>query len=813
VTALCFAVLTVSALAKDEWIQVRSKNFFLVGNAPEKDIRKVATKLEQFRETFRLIFKGVSVTSAVPTNVVVFKSNSAYRPFKPRRADGKPDDGVAGYFQSADDVNYITLSTEGADTDYTTIFHEYVHFIVNTNFGKSDVPTWFNEGLAEYYSTFQIEDDQKIKLGLPESNHLLLLQENKLMPLSTLFNVSNRALHQTGGHSRTIFYAESWALIHYLIQGGKGEGLGKFLDALIKDVPPEKAFKDTFQMDYAAMEKELKQYVGKHTFNYVIYTTNNKLNFDTEMQASPLDESESSAYLGDLLYHTHRVDDAEPFLKTALTGKPDSVMANTALGMVKIQQRKYNDAKNYLDKAVTLDPKNHMALYRYAYLLSREDQDEFGYADKVSPERLTKMRDLLKKAIAAKPSFTESYELLAYINEVSGENLDESISLMTTALKYQPGNQKYALRIAGIYGRQQKFAEARKIAEKIAATADDDEIRTHAEQLAEQAKRNEESFAKYQEARKQAESGGYTRPNGNSGGGGGRPVLVKRIEEQLTPEEIERRQQAAMLRSINSNIRKPADGEKRVVGNIAKISCAGGKVVYSVKSDAETFTLSSRDFQQLELNAFTSMNGVQVGCNGDFGNVLAVLTYKSSADVKAANRGELVAIDFVPPNFKLMDDVNDEIDLTQAVEASPPPPARIDPPDSSPTPAAAQPEPDLEKQRREAIMNAVRENLRKPAEGEKREMGFIEKSECTTKGSFFFFKTPSQVLKLSADPNKQPVIRSFTRDSENLEIGCGMKPVEIPVVFVYKPTTDGKAKSVGEILSIEFVPKSFVFEN
>ena len=37
----------VDASAKDEWIQVKSKNFFLIGNASEKEIRKVGTRLEQ----------------------------------------------------------------------------------------------------------------------------------------------------------------------------------------------------------------------------------------------------------------------------------------------------------------------------------------------------------------------------------------------------------------------------------------------------------------------------------------------------------------------------------------------------------------------------------------------------------------------------------------------------------------------------------------------------------------------------------------------------------------------------------------------
>jgi len=115
-------------------------------------------------------------------------------------------------------VNYITLSTEGEDAEtYGTIFHEYVHFIIDTNFGKSEVPPWFNEGLAEYYQTFMIEGDQKAKLGLPQSGHLQLLQQNKLIPLETLFKISNYALHQNANHSRSVFYAQSWALIHYLV--------------------------------------------------------------------------------------------------------------------------------------------------------------------------------------------------------------------------------------------------------------------------------------------------------------------------------------------------------------------------------------------------------------------------------------------------------------------------------------------------------------------------------------------------------------------------------------------------------------------
>jgi hypothetical protein len=46
---ICLLAAAHAAPAKDTWTSVRSKNFYLVGNASEKEIRQVATRLEQFR--------------------------------------------------------------------------------------------------------------------------------------------------------------------------------------------------------------------------------------------------------------------------------------------------------------------------------------------------------------------------------------------------------------------------------------------------------------------------------------------------------------------------------------------------------------------------------------------------------------------------------------------------------------------------------------------------------------------------------------------------------------------------------------------
>src|SRR6476659_10748043 len=100
--SLCLLLVvsqTTTVSAKDTWVSVRTKNFFMLGNASEKDIRKVGLKLEQFREVFTRLFPKLKFNTPVPTTVIVFKSDSSYGPFKLRP-------NTAGSFQAGSDVKY-----------------------------------------------------------------------------------------------------------------------------------------------------------------------------------------------------------------------------------------------------------------------------------------------------------------------------------------------------------------------------------------------------------------------------------------------------------------------------------------------------------------------------------------------------------------------------------------------------------------------------------------------------------------------------------------------------------------------------------
>lgn len=797
---LTLALFVLPASAKDDWIQIRSKNFLLIGNAAEKDIRRVGTRLEEFRETFRHIFPKMNVASPVPINVIVFKNGSSYTPFKPRLTDGKIDTSIAGYFQSGEDVNYITLSAEGEDNKtFAVILHEYVHSLVKVQYGNFPVPAWFNEGLAEYYETFTIENNSKIRVGLPQQHNLSLLQQNPLTPLRALLNLTNTQLSNSGDRPRDLFYAQSWALIHYLMQSGRSDSLTKFMELLQSDSSPEKAFQAAFQTTYAEMEKQLARYIATDRYNFQEYNFVHKLEFDAAMHSSPLDEASVNSYLGDILAHTHRDDEAEPYLLAALKLQPTSSIANTTLGMMRMKHQKYDEAKKYLEAAISADQTNYRTFFDYAYILSQEKRDELGFVRELSKESTVKMRNAINKSVALNPNFAESYELLAFIALVNNEDLENAVASMQKALQIQPGNQTYALRLAEIYLRQHKYAEAGVIVDKIAKTPDDADMRQRAENLALIVRQRHE-LEEQQAAERKRNPGASDQNISSYKTGPDTPT-----ETPMTEEEIAKASLEAKMRAVNQNIREMKPGEKRTLGHLQKIDCGKGQIAYFVKTPSETLKLASKTFQTLELGVFADgADKVQVGCDANLAAFNALITYKPATGVGS---GELVAIEFVPNDFRLLkpDEIKQPAPRIVAVES-------IDANGVALSGLVNGSPPNIDQIRRDSIMQWIKTSLPRPAEGEKREIGHLDKIECSEKDLFFIIRTADGILRLQNPGSKPLPVRLYIPEVQGTVFDCSLRPIEFPAVFIYRPAPDAKSKTSGVILSLDFVPRSFVLE-
>ena len=117
-----------------------------------------------------------------------------------------------------------------------------------------------------------------------------------MLPLRTLFEVDHKSPHYNESKKQSIFYAQSWALMHYLIIGkaGKVEQLGKVHGLLDAKVPMEQAFQQAFETPFEVMEKDLREYIKKDRYNVINGHFEKKLELDTTTEATHVNRSRSA---------------------------------------------------------------------------------------------------------------------------------------------------------------------------------------------------------------------------------------------------------------------------------------------------------------------------------------------------------------------------------------------------------------------------------------------------------------------------------------------------------------------------------------
>ena len=477
-------VIQANPQTRDTWRSVRTNNLFVIGNADAEKLRVLATWLEFFHGAFsRLVSRNV-LDSSVPTTVVLFRDDASFQPFKPLYQGRTAN--VAGYFQAGDDVNYIAISLDPSEGNpFSTAFHEYIHVHVNENIPSA--PLWLNEGLAEFYGSIQFASGEAV-LGAPLMHYIRYLRQRELLPLNTLFSITTTSDHYNEAEKTGVFYGQSWALIHYLMLGDRGrqDQFKRFLQQITRGESSAKAIQDTYGLTLPQLEEELRAYIRRGDFaTQRITSMDNPQAYAayTATQRTSLSEGEANHYLGDLLLHLDRPNDAERYFKHAIALDPGFIPAHAALGTLYVQQRRYADAKKYLEKAVS-SPQNYMTHYLYAYVLSREGVSPSGRIKEYTPANAALMREHFLRAIKLAPDYSPAYYYLALVNLVTGERLDEALEMAQRAKQLEPSQTASSLLLAQIHLRRSDNAEARRILEPLTRDSNKS-VREEAQELLE----------------------------------------------------------------------------------------------------------------------------------------------------------------------------------------------------------------------------------------------------------------------------------------------------------------------------------------
>ncbi|MFY9610761.1 MAG: tetratricopeptide repeat protein [Blastocatellia bacterium] len=628
----CAVVLLAasSAPAKDKWIGLRTKNFNIVSNGDEGDTRQLALKLEQFRVIISKL-TNTSLVAPVPITVVVFKSDGAFKPFKPLY-NGKPAN-LSGFFQRSEDENLIALDMNArAEHPMAVIFHEYTHLF--TAYTPIAWPVWLKEGVAEFYSTFDVKKNE-VSIGKPLTHHVMLLRENKFVPFETLFSVAHSSPVYNERDKQGVFYAESWALVHYLMYGNnhaRQPQLIQFVLSLGRGVNVERAFSEAFKTDFATMEKELRRYIGKDSYPGMIFTMDSTEG-EKEVSVRSIPDAEVQYNLGNLLMRIDRLEDAEGYFGQAIA--LDSKLAGPyeGRGFVAMRRNKYSEAKDHFKQAAALGSQNHLVHYYYAESLQRELMGDRGSVSLIHHDLAETMIDELKTSIKLMPGFAPAYNLLAFVYLASGERLGEGIDALKTALGLEPQNRRFALTLAQLQLRMQDYAAAKKTIEPLLTEDDEPGVKAQAQSilsLIESYSRRDTSASSFQAGQPPAASS--TEPKE-------RPRLRRKGDEATGQAEPSIDKPDRVFSTAKPT--KKFAGTEVMAGTLAAIECGAGMVL-AVKAGENLLRFTVTDPNKLQFLTQDPQLNPRIGCGPI--NLAAFIHYKPVSGGKFS--GDAVAVEF-----------------------------------------------------------------------------------------------------------------------------------------------------------------------
>jgi len=637
--ALAALALCVPAEAANEpgWQEIHSAHFTVITDAGEKKGREVALRFEQMRAVFGQLLGRERLHESRPLTILAFKSDKTYYQAAPLH-QGQPIE-APGFFLAGDDQDFIALNLFEEES-WRAVAHDLAISWMNYNYPPAQ--GWFDEGLAEYFSSIHVDNKQVAIGGDPElqpsvSEDLLgnqreahppkslteLLGAQVWLSLPDLFTMKHDTSTRNQGPRQLLYYAQSWIVIHYLIHEKKLPETGDYFNlALNRHVPVEDAIKQAYGMSSEELEQAIRKYFQAQAGLEMAVDQARQTNPDP---ANPAHPSQTDQFPVPVL-----PDDS------AITVKPMSdadARAIYAGVQIRIPERREFGLKTLHDLATTPTEADKKAAADKPTKKMAEDSDqlpsnaignalahrilgydhiehgefdeafrELGDSAAIDPRdtwlryyvSLAKYRMAqakhaemvglanmildLKTVLEWNPEMADAYDLLALARSAGGGS-EAAIESERAAMSLSPRNELYVYHLAEIYVASKKWEAANTLLEHLKASGNP-QIASEARNLLTQAG----TERKYGVALDAA--------------GGAHP----KYEAQKSP--FDALEEDAAKRSAAENAGTTADTRvtKFAKGRLVAVDCSKAPAAtLTVRSEAGTLKLHSPDYKSLLL--------------------------------------------------------------------------------------------------------------------------------------------------------------------------------------------------------------------
>ena len=495
---LCCAL--AARAAEPQYLEVHSAHFTVITDAGEKKGREVAMRFEQMRSVFGQLLVRQKLHMPVPLTIFALKDDKRFYQMAPLH-NGEPI-SAPGFFVPGEDHQFFVLNVFEEDS-YRAVAHDFAHLLLNYNYPPTQ--GWFDEGFAEYFSSIRL-DNKQVEMGsdpelaLPYKEDLGNQNEVRNPPKSLTELLSGwvwlsipdlfTMRHDTSGYQegthRTLFYAQSWMTMHYLINKEKLSETGTYFDLVqIQKVPVENAIQQAYGLTPVQLDKTIKDYFHSLTPLFqdqdaarqpgAITNRPELLHFPSPIvleematETKPVTESDMRCRLAEVMVRIP--ERREQGLKEIdavlqLTDKKgelvDNEVAHRVLAWVNMQKKEYPKSAEELGNAAALDSRD-ISLRYYLSLLKYK----MAQTNHQEIQGLANMMIDLKVTLDWYPDFAEAYNMLA-MARIEGGGAASALEAIKEAIRLSPRNEQYVFNLGQINETAKKWDAARTIFERL----------------------------------------------------------------------------------------------------------------------------------------------------------------------------------------------------------------------------------------------------------------------------------------------------------------------------------------------------------
>jgi tetratricopeptide (TPR) repeat protein len=507
------------AAAEPQWQEFRSAHFSVISDGGDKQGREVVVRLEQMRTVLGQLLVRRKLIMPIPLTVYALKDDKRFFQMAPLH-NGQPIN-VPGFFLPGEDHQFIVLNLSEPEP-WRAVAHDFAHLFLNYNYPPT--PGWFDEGFAEYFSSIRV-DNKNVEIGSdPElgsssSQDILGNQTENRNPPKSLTELLSRWVwlsipdlfamrHNPGlqeGTHRTLFYAESWMVMHYLLNKDKLSETGTYFELVQNQhVPIADAIQQAYGMTAAQLEKTVKDYF--HSLTQLVQDqdaarqpgatpgTGSQVNHfpvplgpdEVAIEAKPVPEADAEAQLAEVMVRLPErreqgLKEIERILQlTDKNGQPvDNEIAHRALAWVYIDRKEFPKAAEELGKASALDPRDVWNRYYLCLLKYRTAQTSHQEI-----QGLANMMVDLRVTIDWYPDFAEAYNMLA-MARIEGGGAGSAMDAMKQALVLSPRNEQYQFNMGQVQEAAKKWDAAQETFERLKSSSNPQIASAAAHQLEE----------------------------------------------------------------------------------------------------------------------------------------------------------------------------------------------------------------------------------------------------------------------------------------------------------------------------------------